>query len=90
MHVDMSPEAVTIRLKRVSQLRRLCLELGKMKPVASTSTSDANSGTADPRSPIESREGRDRRLRGNQEGFGSVPQGTDGLEVSQIKRPGSR
>ena len=31
----MSPEAVTIRLKRVSQLRRLCLELGKMKPVAS-------------------------------------------------------
>ena len=89
MDVDMSPEAVTIRLKRVSQLRRLCLELGKMKPVASTSTSDANSGAADPRSPIESRERRERRSRGNQEALRSLPQGIDGLEVSQIKRPGS-
>ena len=87
MDVDMSPEAVMIRLKRVSQLRRLCLELGKMKPVASTSTSDANGGANDPGSPIESRESRDRRLRGNQEEFGSVPKGTDGLEVSQIKHP---
>jgi len=33
MKIDMSPEAVALRLKRVSQLRRLCLELGKMKPV---------------------------------------------------------
>jgi len=33
MNVDMSPAAVTLRLKRVSQLRRVCLELGKMKPV---------------------------------------------------------
>jgi hypothetical protein len=32
--VDMSPEAVTARLKRVSQLRRLCLALGKATPVA--------------------------------------------------------
>jgi hypothetical protein len=29
MKVDMSPAAVTLRLKRVSQLRRLCLALGK-------------------------------------------------------------
>jgi hypothetical protein len=29
MKVDMSPPAVTLRLKRVSQLRRLCLALGK-------------------------------------------------------------
>jgi hypothetical protein len=42
MKVDMSSEAVTIRLKRVSQLRRLCLELGKMKPVVSIETPDAD------------------------------------------------
>lgn len=59
MKVDMSPEAVTIRLKRASQLRRLCLELGKMKPVASAKTDDANSGAADPGSPMEARELRD-------------------------------
>jgi hypothetical protein len=29
MKVDMSPSAVTLRLRRVSQLRRLCLALGK-------------------------------------------------------------
>jgi len=33
MKVDMSPKAVTVRLKRVSQLRRLCLSLGKARPV---------------------------------------------------------
>lgn len=37
MKVDMSAKAVTIRLKRVSQLRRLCLSLGKAKPVANPS-----------------------------------------------------
>jgi hypothetical protein len=31
MKVDMSPKAVTVRLKRVSQLRRLCLALGKQR-----------------------------------------------------------
>lgn len=56
MKVDMSPEAVTIRLKRVSQLRRLCLELGKMKPVSATETPDANGRAADPGSPMGSRE----------------------------------
>ncbi len=29
MKVDMSPSAVTLRLKQVSQLRRLCIALGK-------------------------------------------------------------
>ena len=27
--VDMSPKAITARLKRIEQLRRLCLSLGK-------------------------------------------------------------
>lgn len=31
MSVDMSAQAVTLRLKRVSQLRRLCLSLSKAK-----------------------------------------------------------
>ena len=33
MNVDMSPEAITTRLKRTSQLRRLCLALGKAVPL---------------------------------------------------------
>jgi hypothetical protein len=33
MKVDMSAKAVTARLKRVSQLRRLCLSLAKAKSV---------------------------------------------------------
>jgi hypothetical protein len=55
MKVDMSPEAVTIRLKRVSQLRRLCLELGKMKPVISTKTTDSNGKATDPKTTLASR-----------------------------------
>jgi hypothetical protein len=39
MKVDMSPKAVTVRLKRVSQLRRLCVALGKGKPLDGTSDS---------------------------------------------------
>ena len=35
MKVDMSSGAVTLRLKRVSQLRRLCLDLGKARVVPS-------------------------------------------------------
>jgi hypothetical protein len=34
MKVDMSPQAIATRLKRVSQLRRLCLSLAKAKPAA--------------------------------------------------------
>jgi hypothetical protein len=29
----MSPKAISTRLKRVSQLRRLCLSLAKAKPI---------------------------------------------------------
>jgi len=39
MKVDMSARAVTARLKRVSQLRRLCLALGKSKPVPTDAAS---------------------------------------------------
>ncbi len=33
MKVDMSAKSVTARLKLTSQLRRLCLSLGKARPV---------------------------------------------------------
>lgn len=33
MSVDLSARGITTRLKRVSQLRQLCLLLGKAKPV---------------------------------------------------------
>jgi len=33
MTPDMSPHAVTVRLIRVSQLRKLCLSLARAKPV---------------------------------------------------------
>jgi hypothetical protein len=34
MKVDMSPKAISARLRIVSQLRRLCLSLAKAKPLA--------------------------------------------------------
>jgi len=34
MKVDLSPQAISNRLKLVSQLRRLCLSLAKAKPVS--------------------------------------------------------
>jgi hypothetical protein len=40
MKVDMSPSAVTLRLKRVSQLRRLCLALGKATVVSAPPARD--------------------------------------------------
>jgi hypothetical protein len=40
MKVDMSPAAVTLRLKQVSQLRRLCLALGKAKVLPMPPASD--------------------------------------------------
>ena len=39
MKVDMSAKAVTARLKRVSQLRRLCLSLGRAKQKANVKKS---------------------------------------------------
>jgi len=58
MNVDMSPIAVTIRLKRVSQLRRLCLELGKMKPVASETTQSGDTRVVNERPVSETQEER--------------------------------
>jgi len=45
MKVDMSPKAITVRLKRASQLRKLCLSLGKAKPIKEVS---AEEGKSDP------------------------------------------
>jgi hypothetical protein len=36
MKTDMSPKAITNRLKQVAQLNRLCEALGKARPLAST------------------------------------------------------
>jgi len=46
MKVDMSAAAVTTRLKRVSQLRRLCLALGKSNPVPAKPPQDADMAKA--------------------------------------------
>jgi hypothetical protein len=40
----MSPAAVTLRLKQVSQLRRLCLALGKTTVVPATPVSPPKAG----------------------------------------------
>ena len=40
MKVDMSPKAISTRLKLVSQLRRLCLSLAKAKPAQSRPPAD--------------------------------------------------
>lgn len=44
MKTDMSPHAVTTRLRRVSQLRRLCLSLGKAKPVEREGSTSVDAG----------------------------------------------
>ena len=56
--IDMSPEAVTLRLKLASELRRLCLSLGtaKVKPQSSAKTSEVkehetSSGRPESRQP---------------------------------------
>jgi hypothetical protein len=51
MKVDMSAAAVTMRLKRVSQLRRLCLALGKAIIVATVSKDDEANLTPGPANP---------------------------------------
>ncbi len=40
MPTDMSAKAVTTRLRRASQLRRLCLSLAKAKPVEGEDQTD--------------------------------------------------
>ena len=47
MKPDMSRKAITDRLRRVSQLRRLCISLGKAKPVRPSGS------TSRPRPPAE-------------------------------------
>ena len=66
MKVDMSPEAVTARLKLASQLRRLCLALGKARPLdgplAQPAIADARSSyEPPPQSRDEPLSGRPRR-----------------------------
>lgn len=48
MKVDMSAKAVTTRLKRVSQLRKLSLSLGKAGAIASKSQAALKSETQKP------------------------------------------
>ena len=40
MKIDMSPQAVTTRLRRASQLRRLCVALGKARSVDSAGSEE--------------------------------------------------
>jgi hypothetical protein len=46
--VDMSPPAITARLRRVAQLRRLCLALGKARPIAKAAIAPAHVATSQP------------------------------------------
>ena len=45
--VDMSSEAIATRLKRVSQLRRLCLSLGKARIESDDESVDSNAATTE-------------------------------------------
>jgi len=38
MKIDMSPEAIDARIRKVAELRNLCLSLGKAKPVETSVT----------------------------------------------------
>lgn len=53
--IDMSAEAVTARLKLVSQLRRLCLSLGtaKIKPRHPVGSEDAKNTRAAPKGSLD-------------------------------------
>lgn len=51
--VDMSAKAVTARLKRVSQLRRLCLSLQKAKLPAQGNTTKVREKDAESSLPLE-------------------------------------
>jgi hypothetical protein len=46
MNVEMSPNAVTLRLKRVSQLRRMGLSLGKALPAGNSAKPTADETSA--------------------------------------------
>jgi len=53
--VDMSPKSVTVRLKRVSQLRRLCLEMGKARPIERADKSKSSSSEPANQQPAETK-----------------------------------
>jgi hypothetical protein len=53
MSVDLSARGITTRLKRVSQLRQLCLSLGKAKPVKNKK---ADSSAADKKQAAKKRQ----------------------------------
>jgi len=48
--VDMSAEAVTARLRRLSELRRLCLSLQKAKPLSNDAKRDPSAPVSQPSS----------------------------------------
>ena len=52
MNVDMSPRAVTDRLRLVSQLAALCLALGKARVVDAGSVGDPRTGESDKRRAV--------------------------------------
>ena len=54
MSVDLTAQGITTRLKRVSQLRQLCLSLGKAQPV---SNKMADSAAADKKQAAKKRQG---------------------------------
>ncbi len=51
MKVDMSPEAITLRLRQVSELRRLCLALGNNRPVEGDRDATEKPGDAESQPP---------------------------------------
>ena len=53
--IDMSAEAVTARLKLVSQLRRLCLSLRNAKVDPQPAASHKDVGKSEPKSAKESK-----------------------------------
>ena len=46
--VDMSAKAITARLRRVSELRRLCLSLRKAKAQSNEAKQDQNASSSQP------------------------------------------
>lgn len=52
---DMSPEAVTTRLKRTSQLRRLCLALNRNQPANDEQRPPANDRPQPGKAPVAPR-----------------------------------
>lgn len=57
MATDMSAKAVTARLRRASQLRRLCVSLAKARPIPLTGTPDAEAGPDERERPDRSGDG---------------------------------